>query len=112
MSLITHHRAQSHATKTKTKQHNYYFDRMNNDIVKKIGLSRNLVLHITLDWNAVMKKIITSNNTIKLLRLYEMILNPFLYISSVHSNINGSGIEVNLLEHINYQISVGHYIMI
>ena len=48
-----------------------------------------------------MNKIITSNNAIKLLCLYEMILNPFLYISSVHSNINGSGIEVKLLKHIN-----------
>ena len=49
-----------------------------------------------------MNKIITSNNTIKLLCLYQMILNPFFIdMSSVHSNINGSGIEVNLLKHIN-----------
>ena len=49
-----------------------------------------------------MNKIIASNNTIKLLCLYEMILNPFfLDISSVHSNINGSGIVVKLLKHIN-----------
>ena len=76
---------------------------MNNDNVQKICLFWKIwYCTFTLDWNAVMNKIIASNNTIKLLYLYEMILNPFLKdISSVHSNINWSGIEVKLLKHIN-----------
>ena len=49
---------------------------MNNDNVQKICPFRK-IWYCTFDWNAVMNKIITSNNTIKLLRLYEIILNQF-----------------------------------
>ena len=112
MLLISQHHHKDKNTKTRIKQQNYSFETMNNDNVKKMCLFRKIWnCTFTLDWNAVMNKIITSNNTIKLLRLYEIILNPFLryFFSALKYKLVRYRSKI---ARTHYQISVGHYIMI